>query len=574
MSQDNALFRQLLTLHDSISALKSAPIHAFRPPSPSSLDSFTEEEEEDEEDEEQDDEDEEEKEDNESHMSGENLRQQKTSKVEDLSEVDEGLETDHSTSHSTSPSSTLSSKCSWNSNFSSSSKVQLPTPGRLPHIVRGSSAAPVPSSPVEQVPLEASTHATPATQTDAESFTSVTNITSSKYSITTNEDFNINIAINSNNTGSAFTSGTSQRSISTSCLSKSSCYISSTTPEPNITKTFGGSLGSFSQQDGTRFTRTRVSIPPSARNRDRSARPESFRLSSDMASHTRVLLKARSFGGASLRESITNKYKKGRDYSRSSLREDHLRNHHHSSVSKVEFQQTGFATASGEPSVTVTNPSSQCSKTEVVHESSNSIKEQLEGANFHQKQTTSIKETSIVIINTVTRQEEVCHESSQGHEAYEDTAFNDQESRDPVSNQWSEPPRKPYSRASSLSSSLAVAENELLPKYKTSVMITDSGSDRDFLDCSRAQMVRARSFTGLMTPRGTTSSSPSPTREILEGSGGTAFLKIPLGENCERLQQVTPMIRRARTSRDGKTLRFSSDLGFGARPKSKREVFV
>lgn len=451
--------------------------------------------------------------------------------------------------------------------------VQLPTPGRLPHSVRGSSASPAPSSPVEQAPLEANTHATPATQTDAESFTSVTNITSSKYSITTNEDFNINIAINSNNnTGSAFTSGTSQRSISTSCLAKSSCYISSTTPEPNITKTFGGSLGSFSQQDGSRFTRTRVSIPPSARNRDRSARPESFRLSSDMASHTRVLLKARSFGGASLRESITNKYKKGKDYSRSSLREDHLRHHQHSSVSKVEFQQTRFASSSKEPCVTVANSSSQCSKTEAVHEGNNSIKKQLEGANFHQKQTTSIKETSIVIINTVTRQEEVCHESNQGHEAFVNTAFNDQESRDHVSNQWSDPTRKPYSRASSSSS--AATEKELLPKFKTSVMITDSGSERDSLDCSRAQMVRARSFTGLMTPRGTISSCPSPTREILEGSGGTAFLKIPLGENCERLQQVTPVIRRARTSRDGKTLRFSSDLGFGARPKSKREVFV
>ncbi|XP_045125596.1 uncharacterized protein LOC123512946 isoform X2 [Portunus trituberculatus] len=569
MSQDNALFRQLLTLHDSISALKSSPIHALRPPSPSSLDSFTEEEE----DEEQDDEDEG-KEDNESHMPGENLRQQKTSKVEDLSEVDEGLETDHSTSHSTSPSSTLSSKCSWNSHFSSSSKVQLPTPGHLPYKVRGSSADPAPSSPVDQAPLEASTHATPATQTDAESFTSITNITSSKYSITTNEDFNINIAINSNNAGSAFTSGTSQRSISTSCLAKSSCYISSTTPEPNLTKTFGGSLGSFSQQDGSRFTRTRVSIPPSARNRDRSARPESFRLSSDMASHTRVLLKARSFGGASLRESITNKYKKGRDYSRSSLREDHLRYHQHSSMSKVEFQQTGFTTASEKPSVTISNPSSQCSKTEVVHDGSNSMKGQLEGANFHQKQTTSIKETSIVIINTVTRQEEVCHDSSQIHETYENTVINDQEPRDHVTHQWSEPPRKPYNKASSLTSSLAAAESELLPKYKTSVMITDSGLERDSLECSRAQMVRARSFTGLMTPRGITSPSPSPTREILEGSAGSAFLKIPLGENSERLQQVTPVIRRARTSRDGKTMRFSSDLGFGARPKSKREVFV
>lgn len=58
-------------------------------------------------------------------VADEDGRQQKTSKVEDLSEVDEGLDTDHSTSHSTSPSSTLSSKCSWNSQYShSSSKVK------------------------------------------------------------------------------------------------------------------------------------------------------------------------------------------------------------------------------------------------------------------------------------------------------------------------------------------------------------------------------------------------------------------------------------------------------------------
>ena len=459
-------------------------------------------------------------------------------------------------------------------------QVQLPTAGRLSHILRGGNTVSASCSPAEQDPFEASTHATPATHSDAESFTSVTNITSNKYSITTNEDFNINIAINSNNTGSALTSETSQRSISTSCLAKSSCYISSTNPEPNITNTFGGSLGSFSPNDGTRLTRTRVSIPPSARNRDRSARPESFRLSSDMASHTRVLLKARSFAGASLRESIANKYKKGRDYTRSSLREDHLRHykekhhHQHSSVSKVEFQQTGFATAREEPSDIVTKPINQCDKSEIVYEDINSIKKQLVDADFHQLQTTSINETSIVIINTLTKQENVCHESSQQHERYETTAFIGREPRDPVKPQWTEPPRKPYSRVSSLSSYLAATETGLLPKYKTNVFISDSGSGRDSLDISRAQMVRARSFTGLMTPHGTTSPSPSPTRDILEGTTGSTFIKIPLSENCDRLQQVTPGTRRARISRDGKSLRFSSDLGFGARPKSKREVFV
>lgn len=457
--------------------------------------------------------------------------------------------------------------------------VQLPAAGHLSDIISGGNTASSTSNLAEQAPFEASTHATPVTQNDVESFTSITNITSSKYSITTNEDFNINIAINSNSTGSAFTTESSQRSISTSCLSKSSCYISGTTPEPNITKTFGGSLGSFSSQNGTRLSRTRVSIPPSARNRDRSARPESFRLSSDMASHTRVLLKARSFAGASLRESIANKHNEGRDYMRSSLREDQLRyykekdHHQHSSVSKVEFQQTSIATACDDSSGILTKPLSQCSKTEGDHETSNSVEEQSVGADFHQLHTTSVKETNIVIINTLTRQEKVCHESNQEHESYEATNLKGREFRDPFHPQRAEPPQKPFSRGSSLPSSKATAENGLPPKYKTNVIISESGSERDSLDSSRAQMVRARSFTGLMTPRGT-SPSPTPPRERLEGTPSTTFLKIPLNEHCDRLLQVTPGIRRARISRDGRTQRFSSDLGFGTRSKSKREVFV
>ncbi|CAL4213212.1 unnamed protein product, partial [Meganyctiphanes norvegica] len=46
------------------------------------------------------------------------------------------------------------------------------------------------------------------------------------------------------------------------------------------------------------FARNRVSIPPTSRNRDRKSRPESFRLANDMASHTRVLLKTRSFASS------------------------------------------------------------------------------------------------------------------------------------------------------------------------------------------------------------------------------------------------------------------------------------
>ncbi|KAG0713527.1 hypothetical protein GWK47_016040 [Chionoecetes opilio] len=447
--------------------------------------------------------------------------------------------------------------------------------------MKGGYTAPALANPAVEDPYEANTHAIPGTPRDAESFTSITNITANKYSISTNENYNINIAINSSNTESGFTSGTSQLSNSTSCLSKSSCYISNTSPEPNITKTFGGSLGDFSSQDGTRFTRTRVSIPPSSRNRDRSARPESFRLSSDMASHTRVLLKARSFAGASLRESLANKHRKGREYSRSSLREDHLsyykeKDHNqHRSFNKVKFQRTKFATPCENPSDIVSQPISQCDKSEVVLQTKtrNFNKEQPAEVDFHQLQTTSIKETNIVIINTLTKRDTVCHERSQEHASHEATTTTGREFRDLISSQRTEPHRKPYSRSSYVASPSTVTENELLPKYKTNVIITDSGSERDSMDFSRAQMLRARSFTGLMTPRGT-SPSPSPTRESLRGTATPSFIKVPLGENCDRLLQVTPGTRRVRALRDGKALRFSSDLGFGARPKSKREVFV
>ena len=51
----------------------------------------------------------------------------------------------------------------------------------------------------------------------------------------------------------------------------------------------------------SRLTRNRISIPPSTRNRTKCVRPESFRMSCDMASHTKVLLKARSFADSLLK---------------------------------------------------------------------------------------------------------------------------------------------------------------------------------------------------------------------------------------------------------------------------------
>ncbi|XP_047481541.1 flocculation protein FLO11-like isoform X2 [Penaeus chinensis] len=127
INQDNDLFRQLLTLHESISALKSTPAHTHNSPSPDSLDSFTEEEEEEEEDEDDDDDDDvlEDEVDRDEDQDERVLR-----KVLEMSDVDEGLEMDHSLSHSASPTSTLSSKSSSRSQDSHYS--QAPSVGSSP----------------------------------------------------------------------------------------------------------------------------------------------------------------------------------------------------------------------------------------------------------------------------------------------------------------------------------------------------------------------------------------------------------------------------------------------------------
>ncbi|XP_076048454.1 uncharacterized protein LOC143029609 [Oratosquilla oratoria] len=119
MNQDNALFKQLLTLHDSIKTLKSQPPH-HRPSSPNSFDSFTEEEEEEDEDDEEEDDEEHDDEERRDHSA----RREQNMLVPSphaaqtmrahvgLSDEDEGLETDRSRSQSTSPFSTLSNKSS------------------------------------------------------------------------------------------------------------------------------------------------------------------------------------------------------------------------------------------------------------------------------------------------------------------------------------------------------------------------------------------------------------------------------------------------------------------------------
>lgn len=236
----------------------------------------------------------------------------------------------------------------------------------------------------------------------------------------------------------------------------------------------------------------------------------------------------------------------------------------HMAMSNMDYQYSNFTTTCKAPSGTAPLASIQCDK----HEATISAEEEAASVDFHHLEINSVEETSIVIINTRTRQEKIYYGSSWEQDC-ETTTLTNEEFKDPVSSQWTEPQS---ANASFLSS--AAPEIKVPPVYKTSVIITDSGSERDSIDSSRAHMVRARSFTGLITSRGLTSASPSPTRERLDGVTGPPHFKLPMKENCDRLLHMTAGTRRARLSREGKSLRFSSDLGYGARPKSKKEVFV
>ena len=95
---------------------------------------------------------------------------------------------------------------------------------------------------------------------------------------------------------------TSNGRVSLQRYKTSKCGSTSNIPESSF-ESFNEPTSAKSELSSDRLTRNKVSIPPSARNRDSSARPESFRLSSDMASHTRVLLKARSFADYFLKKS-------------------------------------------------------------------------------------------------------------------------------------------------------------------------------------------------------------------------------------------------------------------------------
>ncbi|KAG7160108.1 hypothetical protein Hamer_G012648 [Homarus americanus] len=454
--------------------------------------------------------------------------------------------------------------------------------------------------------------------------TNITNFTSNKisrrYSITTNEDFNINITINTDDS-SSFSNSSTQRSISTSCLSKSSCYISTTDPNTcdlEMDKTFGGSLGSFCPPEGRRFVRTRVSIPPSARNRDRSARPESFRISSDMATHTRVLLKARSFAGASLRESPTHKKNGRRNFARTSLREDQLTYHRdkgynqQNAMSKMEFLRARFASTSGTASDSNSYEASSDDcvvinsrpyfgayvKPDDEYYGPEPADNEAKIVNVRTEELqTSLKTTNIVTVSTTTPEEYIeCTKDSWNHgnldslrqggatigntfyvpssDHYGDNIITTIKENTFSS---SEPHPSPHTRTCNKES---CTTNQLTRKI--SLAVPDSYLCEDSQESLKSQKLRTRSFTGMVTPRETiTENIPLP-REVLNdhktAKKGNLSLRVTQNTESERIFRVATMTRRARVTRDGYAFRFSSDLGLGTSsrvtPRSKREVFV
>lgn len=438
--------------------------------------------------------------------------------------------------------------------------------------------------------------------------TTATNFTSKKnnrrFNITTNEDFKINITINNDNE-SSFSNGTSQCSVSTS---KSSCYFPTSDPDTrnrNTDKTFVGSLRNPCLGEW-HFVRTKVSIPPSSRNRNHSARPESFRLSSDMATYNRVLLKARSFAGASLRESSTYRNNAQRNFTRTSLREDKLSFQREkecspqNALNKLECVQGRLSNSSKSLSkncafesfsdiCTVFNSrpyTVNCIKADdEYHDLELAAKEDNSVGGKFDEMHTFPKATNLKVLNTFTRnkhlkQNEDCWKPRNSEPlALESIADSDSSVKKddcycskanntvndntllPTELNLSTPATTLYKREPTGSKYLPIKNSHMIP---VSTLYKDS---------QELQKLPTRSFTGMLTLCPTVSSSQTLPREVLNdhisSMKSTSSFKISHGNELDK---------RAHASHDGYVFCFSSDRGLRTsskvKPKSKQEVFV
>ncbi|KAK3852149.1 hypothetical protein Pcinc_041254, partial [Petrolisthes cinctipes] len=394
--------------------------------------------------------------------------------------------------------------------------------------------------------------------------------------------------------------------------SKSSCYLSNTDhdEESSLNQVLSVSLGSFGTDEGEgcerSLSRTRVSIPPSARNRDRSARPESFRISSDMATCTRVLLKARSFACGSLRESP----KKGggrRSFMRTSLREDHLSYHREAEVyqhCEMEILQERLISTSSDqtPSnTTTTNTTTTNTTTTTTNTTTTPTTTTVNNPTqlTDHQHVLELRETAKESINIsvsgvektglhTTQQVVILNESTTG------------ECRDSVDSWDDDDGSSVYRSGSKLNSvhSLddiaATSEDHnkdslTINQHRTRLMISNSHLGHESLyESQKSSKLRAKSFTGMVTPCTlTTQDTPltsliplTPLTQPSESLANTSKQEknvtqsFRVAEEDEKLLRSVTMSRRAKLLRENGGSRFSSDLGFGARPKSKREVFV
>lgn len=331
-----------------------------------------------------------------------------------------------------------------------------------------------------------------------------------------------------------------------------------------------------------------------------------------MATYTRVLLKARSFAGASLRESSAHRNNGQRNFARASLREDQLTYQREkecspqNAVNKMEYVQArftnpcktlskDFASKSFSENYVVSNSrpyttgyvkaGDEYHNPELTNKDDNCV-----DGKFDERHTFT-KVANILVLNTSTLKEHLKHneECCTPRNSEPLTLGNIANTDRPVKKDiyYCSKSKKTVDENTSLTepnlshSTITSCKKELTGSthlHKTSLMIPDSVY---YEDSKKLQNLRTQSFTGMVTHRPIFSSSQTLSEvhnDHKSSKKSTSSFKVTQGEESVKSFHIATTTRRARVSRDGYAFRFSSDLGPGTsskvKPKSKQEVFV
>lgn len=252
---------------------------------------------------------------------------------------------------------------------------------------------------------------------------------------------------------------------------------------------------------------------------------------------------------------------------RTSLREDHLSYNREAGVyqhCEMEILQERFSSSSDPPcptTSTVHNPTTQPDHHGVL-ELRETAKERV-NISVNGVEKTALKTTQVVILNKPTPDN--CPDSV--------ASWGDGVECEPST---SHPGDGVVSTAMSEDHS---SDSLTRTQHRTRLMISNSDLGNENLhDTQKSSKLRAKSFTGMVSPRSLADQDPPLTQpeenlaNAKQEKKATSSFKI--AEEDEKLLRSVTMSRRAKLLREGGATRYSSDLGFGARPKSKREVFV